>query len=327
MTDSFDKDKEKCTYVLYKDREDWKDVKPIPQDDGPNPVVVIAYSKKFVDAHDYFRAILKSGEISERCLELTKNVILLNPANYTAWRYRRYLLFHLKMELSEEFAFTEEIALSFPKNYQVWHHRHALVEFTNDASRELAFTALLLDCDGKNYHAWTHRQWVIKKFQLFHDELNYSSDMIGEDVYNNSAWNQRNFVIVNTTGILIFILMYIFLSKKGYTSEVLTEEIKYTLSKIIIAPANESPWNYLRGALMRGKLYHSFPIIFETLNDLYNSLTTPSAYLLEFLAEFYQQKMDPKCLSFYEKLIKFDQIREKYWNYRHDKALNILNGA
>jgi hypothetical protein len=49
---------------------------------------------------------------------------------------------------------------------------------------------------------------------------------------------------------IIFILMYIFLSKKGYTSEVLTEEIKYTLSKIIIAPANESPWNYLRGLLI-----------------------------------------------------------------------------
>ena len=72
---------------------------------------------------DYFRAILKMEEKSERALKLTREVIELNAANYTAWYYRRIILEALKKDLKEEVEFCNEIARENEKNYQIWYHR------------------------------------------------------------------------------------------------------------------------------------------------------------------------------------------------------------
>lgn len=44
-SDSSD-DSDEANYVFYRDRPEWKDVKPITQDDGVAQVVRIVYSEK-----------------------------------------------------------------------------------------------------------------------------------------------------------------------------------------------------------------------------------------------------------------------------------------
>ncbi|RWW24436.1 hypothetical protein GW17_00011273 [Ensete ventricosum] len=64
-------------------RPEWSDVRPVPQDDGPNPVAPIAYRDEFRETMDYFRAVYLADERSRRAIDLTTEVIGMNPGNYT----------------------------------------------------------------------------------------------------------------------------------------------------------------------------------------------------------------------------------------------------
>ncbi|GKV37789.1 hypothetical protein SLEP1_g45776 [Rubroshorea leprosula] len=101
-------------------RVEWSDVIPLPQDDGPNPVVAIAYKEEFRETMDYFRAIYRADERSPRTLSLTRQVILMNPGNYTVWHFRRLILETLNVDLHEELDFAQQIASGNSKNYQLW---------------------------------------------------------------------------------------------------------------------------------------------------------------------------------------------------------------
>ncbi|CAG9766907.1 unnamed protein product [Ceutorhynchus assimilis] len=300
--------------VLYKNRPEWQDITPLKQDDGDYPVVAIDYTLEFQDCFDYFRAIVHKKEYSERALELTQTAASYNAANFTVWQYRREILKALDKDLHEELKYIEKVILKQTKNYQVWHHRKVLVEWLKDPSKEKYFTEKALSKDAKNYHAWQHRQWVIKTFDLFDGELDYVEQLLKDDVKNNSAWNQRYFVVNNTT---------------GFTEDVLSREIQFTLEKILELQDNESAWNYLRGLLLHDKTGLSRnKTVTEFCESLYKD-GSRSPFLLALIVDMCSERAaedgagDGNNLYTVARAMElcnslatnYDTIRAKYWEY------------
>ncbi|KAL4193869.1 hypothetical protein AMTRI_Chr06g179080 [Amborella trichopoda] len=227
--------------IPFRKRKEWSDIKPVPQDDGPGPVVPIAYEEDFIEAMDYFRAIFLADERSPRSLALTSEVITMNPGNYTVWYFRRLILETLSADLHKEMSFIERIAESNSKNYQIWHHRRWAAEKLGAevTEMELEFTEKILGLDAKNYHAWSHRQWVLQALGGWEDELQYCQQLLEDDIFNNSAWNQRYFVITRSPQL-------------GGLQAMRDFEVDYAIEAIRVNPENESPWRYLRGLYNKG---------------------------------------------------------------------------
>mmetsp|Transcript_8742 Transcript_8742/g.18637 ORF Transcript_8742/g.18637 Transcript_8742/m.18637 type:complete len:399 (+) Transcript_8742:366-1562(+) len=280
----------------FADQAEWADVAPIVVDDG-NCVVAIQYGDEHKEALSYFRAILASGEKSERALHLTEIMIGYNQADYTAWQYRWMCLEALNTNV-DDYAFTDNIMQDNAKNYQLWNHRRkcALKMGVSAAGKELEFAAAALDNDEKNYHAWSHRQAIVKAFGLWESELEYVESMIQRDVRNNSAWNQRFFVLDN---MLRQGLLPADSSQAGAGGEaalppaldvLLQQELQYVAQQVQRAPRNESVWNYLRGVFtLPGcrpqELGHHVQVHTICREALADSPSCPPA--LAMLAEYY----------------------------------------
>ncbi|KAH6561009.1 hypothetical protein BASA50_000823 [Batrachochytrium salamandrivorans] len=284
----------------------WADIIPIPQNDGPEPLVPIAYAPEYAAAMDYFRAVFAAGEYSARVLELTSFIINENPSHYAVWKYRLDTVMALKTPLNSELSFTEELAAEHPKSYQIWHHRQAIADQDNEPEREIAFINRMLEIDSKNYHAWSYRQHVVSKHKLWKSELVDIDRLLQEDVRNNSAWNQRFFVYSRSVDTL--------------NSEDLEHEVQYTLARINMAVQNESPWNYLRGMIQQlaGKKLcdvESAEVASLRLSGAPHHCTHAMSYLADIYQERGQQK---EFITMCTTLVQADAIRRLYWLSRID---------
>ena len=295
--------------------ESFEDVTPVLQDDGPNPLVQIMYDPMYVQLMDIFRAILRSNERSQRVLQLTAELLTMNAANYTIWKYRRDCLKALCTDWALEFDYMDKFAEENPKNYQIWYHRRAIVEESRISSKEIPFCNRVFEEDAKNYHAWAHRQWVLTNFNLYEGELEYTSGLIENDVCNNSAWNHRWFIVHNENDA----------AATGVSLDTLNREITYTMEKIKIIPENEASWNYLRGLCRKHKTLQT--TVEKLCHEFKDNLVTkhaPEPYVCTFLwsllVDFMEERKSSDslqtALALIDDLKHHDKVRVKYWARR-----------
>ncbi|KAH9250875.1 hypothetical protein BASA81_011263 [Batrachochytrium salamandrivorans] len=296
----------------------WADVSPVPLSDESTTA--------FTDTMNYFRAVVLSDERSLRVFHLTKRVIMLNAANYTAWHLRREILFHtLGREegqselLDDELAFSKQFAEDFPKNYQIWSHRRKLWDYLVSSSsvelghelwdRELEFVSqiFLLTDDDKNYHAWAHRQYVWGKRASeveVEEEVKFCEQVLDADVRNNSAWNHR-FLVLHDGGLLNF-----------------DTEFAFVKEKTKLAITNECGFNYLRavclklgnGDLARRQVRLWLQDVVIESEAAYRSNPSARALLVDLLEQIHEFV---QCAEQCTLLIQqHDTVRAAYWEWR-----------
>ncbi|KAF9910729.1 CAAX geranylgeranyltransferase alpha subunit [Linnemannia zychae] len=347
--------------IPFYQKPEWADVVPIPQDDGPNPLVPIAYTRDYSTTMDYFRAMCRTQEKSERALDLTKIVIELAPSHYTVWYYRQQLLKELNKDLNEELTWIELMISEHPKSYQIWHHRQvvvgriaatlftpsntttattvstaqateAVVQYdTLSESQKTAVTDLVkseleviaesLKDDTKNYHAWSYRQWVLAHFGL-------GPWWVDELAYTDKliAEDVRNNSAWNQRYFVVTNAR-----AEGISEEDVQREVQFAKSKIEKTPSNESPWVYLSGILRKGN--HPLTEIKEFCEGL---LSVPRANFSSFVhstlldiyeVEAKEQRSAASVEKAKEEAImlaeKVDPIRVKYWNWRKAQLQKI----
>ena len=273
-------------------------------------------------------------EYSERCLRLTEHIISMNAAHYTVWLYRASIVQALKMSIPDEIEWLNKIALENLKNYQIWHHRHLLADMYYPqiadspekvkafADSERAFLADILRQDTKNYHVWSYRSYLVGKLQSWGapEELKDIERMIDEDVRNNSAWSHRFYLVFSnpaqsTPGTAATE------ADPAVPADIIDREVTYAQNQTYLAPQNQSAWNYLKGALVKGG--RKLSSVEDFVKDFVKNLgeedeIVKSTHALDLLAEIYAEKGEKEqadlCLRRLAE--KWDPIRVGYWEWR-----------
>jgi protein farnesyltransferase/geranylgeranyltransferase type-1 subunit alpha len=240
-------------YIPISDRIEWQGIAPLCQPEPSTKVVAIRTDPDHADLLGTFWAALRSGERSQRVLDLSEEIILnYNSAHFSVWAWRwECLSFLAKLDTDEgvaaEVEMMRRVATDNPKNYQLWNHRRkfALHRGGDHAGGEMDFSAACLSYDQKNYHAWAHRQAILTAFgsqvvSLWADELAVTEKFLRQDLRNNSAWTQRFFILAKMPRGKVLL---------GTPQEVYDREIDFVIVKINLAPHNEAAWGYLRALL------------------------------------------------------------------------------
>lgn len=229
---------------------------------------------KYRHLEDQIRAHAKSGTYDLVLLQLTTELLPLNPEYYTIWNIRRRCLISSLLAkrpwpdeasedeghesdikvLKSELAFTIPLLMRFPKCYWLWNFRQwilsqAISRLIAPATREiweteLGLTSTMLGRDQRNFHAWAYRRIVVAKLEspelrgksMAEDEFAYTTKMIQQNLSNFSAWHSRSQVIPRL------------LQERGadpaMRAAFLTKELSFIGGGLDVGPEDQSLWYY-----------------------------------------------------------------------------------
>ena len=139
---------------------------------------------------------------------------------------------------------------------------------------------------------------MVQKWGLWEQELKEVERMLTDDVRNNSAWNQRYFVYKNSPQLLD-----------------IERELKWIRGCLLLAPHNESPWNYLKGLVqLSGKSLTQLGLEELALKWAKDNIVS---FALSLLLDIYQEThRKQEYLDTCDVLIQQDTIRQFYWQYK-----------
>ncbi|KAH0613454.1 uncharacterized protein H6S33_005340 [Morchella sextelata] len=165
-----------------------------------------------------------ANDLTPAALDLTSQLLRLNPEFYTIWNYRRQILLHtflappptgtppsaayheaLTAHLHNELTFLLPLLKTHPKCYWLWNHRlwtlHQSSPLPSNPfwSAELTLATHLLRRDVRNFHGWMYRRLLVAQIggSLTEQEFAYTTAMLqgAGGMSNYSAWHQRSVLI------------------------------------------------------------------------------------------------------------------------------------
>ncbi|KAJ1613062.1 farnesyltransferase [Cryptosporidium canis] len=266
-------------------------------------------------------------------LDISTEVIDINPQHYTAWYFRRQIIKINYIEnedkdrmefLMDELKFVRGICERAPKCYQSWWHMRVIREWLGFDADELNFVNRQLENDAKNMYVWNHRTWFIRKYStaessLLVKELDFISKVIKADCRNNSAWCYRHFIFSN-------------LKKMEMLKEQnILEEVEYIINWLMFAPHNDSIWNYIisffskilvnehlnRKELINNMSFEHAPKNFkDVIDEIYGDCYDSCHQVVYIKACMAYEEGDKKFASSeFERLQVIDPVRRFYWKW------------
>ncbi|KAL0542634.1 hypothetical protein IC582_017707 [Cucumis melo] len=186
---------------------------------------------------------------SKEALEVSANLLEMNPDLYTAWNYRKLAVEHYLKEspsdivsieaiLNEELRVAESALRQNVKSYGAWYHRkYILSKGHSSTDHELRLLGKFQKLDARNFHAWNYRRFVAGLMNIPEDkELKYTTDMIDTNFSNYSAWHNRSALLAKLLN----------QKAEGYfpMEKVLNEEYELVHQAIFTDPDDQSGWFY-----------------------------------------------------------------------------------